>query len=271
MQNMPVTDIEAPAAPGDADLERRLAAERAFHNAKFGETHEHGGSKSIYELPRAAYRYFEREIQARANGADILEYGCGDCSYNVRMSQWGGRVTAIDISDEAVEIARRLAAEQNCLEGTTLLRMNAEELSFPDNSFDLVVGRAILHHLDLEKAYSSLARVLRPGGTAIFLEPLAHNPVIDLYRRFTPHLRTEDEHPLTMADLDHARRYFGEMKTEYFTLLSMGALAFAKVPALFKPAVNALDKADRLLFRMLPATGRWAWTVAMVMTKPRTG
>lgn len=266
-----MTAIPPSAPTTDDELERRLAAEREFHNRKFGAAHEHGGSRSIYELPRAAYRYLEREIKARAAGADILEYGCGDSSYAIKMTQWGGRVTAIDISDEAVEAARRLAAENDCLEGTTLLRMNAEELSFPDASFDLVVGRAILHHLDLEKAYASMARVLRPGGTAIFLEPLAHNPVIDLYRRFTPHLRTEDEHPLTMADLDSARRHFGDLKLDYFTLLSMGALAFAKVPPLFKPVLNLLDKADAALFRLVPPAGRWAWTVAMVMTKPRAG
>lgn len=263
---------ESPAlTAAEADLERRLAAERDFHNRKFGEAHEHGGSASIYALPHAAYRFYRREIQARIAGADVLEYGCGDDSYAGRMAEWGGRVTAIDISDEAVEAAQRAAAAAGCADRVTAVRMNAEELSFADDSFDLVVGRAILHHLDLEKAYASLARVLRPGGTAIFLEPLAHNPLIELYRRFTPHLRTEDEHPLTMHDLEAAKRHFGSVELDYFTLLSMGALAFAKVPTLFEPALAALDRADNWLFKLLPATGRWAWTVAMVMTKPQRG
>lgn len=251
----------------DSDLARRLEAEREFHNRKFGEAHEHGGSEAIYELPRVAYRYFEAEVQPRAKGAKVLEFGCGDSSYAVKLSQWGGEVTAIDISDEAVEETRRRVADAGFLNRTTLLRMNAEDLDFPDGSFDLVLGRAILHHLDLDKAYGAISRVLRPGGAAIFLEPLAHNPLINLYRRMTPHLRTEDEHPLTMSDLAAARRHFDTVSLRYFTLLSMGALVVAKAPRLFQGMLNGLDKADGALFRLVPGAGRWAWTTAMVMEK----
>jgi hypothetical protein len=83
----------------------------------------------------------------------------------------------------------------------------------------------------------------------------------------TPHLRTEDEHPLTMRDVRAAERHFGSVRLRYFTLLSMGALPLAKAPRLFQGAVNGLDKADRALFRVIPAAGRWAWTTAMVMEK----
>ena len=252
----------------DAELERRLAAEREFHNRKFGDPEEHGNSQSIYALPKAAYRAFERELRSRAAGADILEYGCGDCSYVAQLIEWGGRVTAIDISDAAISAARELAEERGFADRASFARMNAEDLTFPDESFDLIVGRAILHHLDLKKAYASIARVLRPGGTAVFLEPLGHNPLINLYRRFTPHLRTEDEHPLMMSDIKLAKRHFGDVELEYFTLLSMGTLAFAKVPPLWSPTLKALDALDAGLFKLLPAAGRWAWTVNMVMRKP---
>jgi ubiquinone/menaquinone biosynthesis C-methylase UbiE len=254
-----------PSSP-DVDLARRLEAEREFHNRKFG-GEAHGASEAIYELPRVAYRFFEAQVQPRAAGAKVLEFGCGDSSYAVKLSQWGGSVTAIDISDEAIEETRRRVRDAGFLNRTSLIRMNAEELDFPEASFDLVVGRAILHHLDLEKSYAAISRVLRPGGAAIFLEPLAHNPLINLYRRLTPHLRTEDEHPLTMRDLKAARRHFGTVRFQYFTLLAMGALPAAKAPKLFQSMLTGLDKADKALFRAIPATGRWAWTAAMVMEK----
>ena len=257
----------APFSIRDADVLRRLAAERAFHDRKFGESKEHRGAASIYDLPRAAYRDFERRLQMLAPGADILEYGCGDCSYVARLSAWGGKVTAIDISEEAIRTARGLAVEGGF--EARFACMNAEALSFADDSFDLIVGRAILHHLDLDKALPALARVLRPGGTAIFLEPLGHNPLINLYRRFTPHLRTEDEHPLLAGDIALARRHFGAVALRHYTLLSMGALAFAKIPALWTPALKALDALDRGLFRLIPIAGRWAWTVSMEMRGPR--
>ena len=54
----------------DAELERRLTAEREFHNRKFGDPEEHGSPQSIYALPKAAYRSFERELRSRAAGAE---------------------------------------------------------------------------------------------------------------------------------------------------------------------------------------------------------
>lgn len=255
-----------PSSP-EAELARRLQSEREFHNRKFCPAQDRTAPNAIYELPRIGYRFFEAEVKPRAQDADVLEFGCGDSSYAVDLNRWGARVTAIDISDEAIEETRRRLADAGFLHQTTLIRMNAEELDFPEASFDLVIGRAILHHLDLEQAYAAVARVLRPGGAAIFLEPLAHNPVINLYRRMTPHLRTEDEHPLTMHDVAAAKRHFTSVRAEYFTLLSIAALAAGKAPKLFQLMLSRLDVADRALFRALPPARRWAWTVAMVMQK----
>jgi ubiquinone/menaquinone biosynthesis C-methylase UbiE len=72
--------------------------------------------------------------------------------------------------------------------------MNAEELEFEDAAFDVIFGSGIIHHLDVPRAYSELARVLAPGGSAVFVEPLGHNPLIRVFRNRTPELRTPDEH-----------------------------------------------------------------------------
>src|SRR5262249_62341576 len=49
------------------------------------------------------------------------------------------------------------------------VRTEAERLPFPDESFDLVFGHAVLHHLpDLDASFEEFARVLRPGGTVVF-------------------------------------------------------------------------------------------------------
>ncbi len=44
-----------------------------------------------------------------------------------------------------------------------------------------VLGKQILHHLDMTQAVPEIARVLRPGGRAVFLEPLIHNPLLEGY------------------------------------------------------------------------------------------
>ena len=64
-------------------------------------------------------------------------------------------------------------------------------------SFDIAYGSGILHHLNLNKSLNELKRILKKDGKIIFIEPMATNPFINLYRKFTPNARTSDEHPLS--------------------------------------------------------------------------
>jgi SAM-dependent methyltransferase len=145
--------------------------------------------------------------------------------------------------------------------------MDAEALGFEDNSFDLICGTGILHHVDLGKAFSELVRTLGADGTAIFVEPLGHNPIINLYRKLTPRLRTEGEHPLLMSDLSLAGTQFGEVEVQYFHLISLAAVPFRKFPG-FAHLRQALDAADRVLFRFAPWARRYAWQVVIILSQP---
>jgi SAM-dependent methyltransferase len=148
--------------------------------------------------------------------------------------------------------------------------MDAELLDFEDDTFDLVCGRSILHHLDLTRAYSELGRVLKPSGAAIFVEPLGHNPLINLYRRLTPELRTPDEHPLMIRDLRFAEESFEVVRARFFHLSGLAAVPFRRAAG-FRSLLGALDAIDRALFRLVPATRRYAWQVAIELTRPRAG
>src|SRR3546814_13720576 len=95
--------------------------------------------------------------------------------------------------------------------------MNAEAMDFPDDSFDLVFGSGIIHHLDIDRAFAEIARVLRPGGRAVFVEPPGLNPAIEIYRRLTPGAPPPAAHPLPPHHLrrfhaafrNHTRRFHG--------------------------------------------------------------
>ncbi len=127
--------------------------------------------------------------------------------------------------------------------------MNAESLDFTDDFFNVVCGISILHHLDLNSSYSELLRVLKPGGKAFFIEPLGHNPFINLFRKLTSNLRTEDEHPLLKADLQLLSKYFTEINIKYYYLTSLLAIPF-RDKRFFIPLVNFLNGIDQLLFKM---------------------
>ncbi len=106
-----------------------------------------------------------------------------------------------------------------------------------------------VHHLDLNTAYSELSRVLKPDGKLLFKEPLGHNILINLFRRITRNLRTEDEHPFLMKDISLLDKYFDSKKFTYFFLTSLLAVIFRNKKS-FKKISYLLNKIDKKLFRL---------------------
>jgi SAM-dependent methyltransferase len=243
----------------------RKAREQEFHDKVFGDAKPRGGTGVFYRITDESYGLHRDLIFEDCAGKRVLEYGCGPGSHAFDLARRGAHVTGIDISPVAMEIARDRAAREG-LEAEFLV-MDAEHTTFPDGSFDLIVGSGILHHLDLSRTYAEIARLLAPGGRAVFVEPLGHNALINLYRRVTPGQRTPDEHPLLRADLADARRRFADVNIRYYHLAALGAVAFAKTP-LFKPVLGALSALDRALLSV-PAIQPYAWIAVMELAAPR--
>ena len=101
--------------------------------------------------------------------ARSLEIGAGTgyFSLNLQLAGVVGEATCTDISPGMLE-ALRANASRLRLDVETVA-CDAAELPFEDDSFDLVLGHAVLHHLPaLERSFDELVRVLRPGGTLFF-------------------------------------------------------------------------------------------------------
>jgi SAM-dependent methyltransferase len=193
---------------------RRKESERQFHNDRFGA--EHDVRQKLDKWYRAVAAGTEAQnalVRLHGQNSNILEYGCADGRISLvydHLADGAAKFCGIDISDRAIDVARVTAQTQG-LAHCEFTVMDAEHTTFPDGAFDVVFGHGILHHLDLAKCFPEIARILRPGGHAIFTEPLGHNPALNLYRKLTPRLRTPDEHPLLMADLRRARTYFSRV------------------------------------------------------------
>lgn len=246
-------------------MEARYQNEKDFHNRAFGEGTRERVEK-FYAVAQSSRRWFEAFVRAHCPGRSVLDYGCGTGYHAFALADLGARVTGIDLSDVAIQQATERAGRER-REDVSFRVMNAEALDFDDDAFDLVSGTAILHHLDLERAYAELARVMRPTGHAIFIEPLGHNPLINLYRKLTPDLRTVDEHPLLMKDLATADAYFGRIETRYFHLGSLLAVLFRHLPGA-RWWLRLLDRVDAVLFAGLPFLRKHAWSVVIVFSQP---
>ncbi|MGD2070537.1 MAG: class I SAM-dependent methyltransferase [Gemmatimonadota bacterium] len=126
-----------------------------------------------YKFPEIMPR-IERAA-ARLRGRHLLEVGCGMGFDSVELMKRGVRVTATDLTPNAVELARRhfeIAGVQPVEVGTE----NVLELSYPDATFDGVWACGVLHHTgDVPMAVREIGRVLRPGGVA-FLSHFYRRP-----------------------------------------------------------------------------------------------
>lgn len=180
-------------------------------------------------------------------GANVLDYGCGRGEMSVHyLDADAHHVDGIDISKAYIKQARACCSDAGFPKDRfTFQVMDAHALTFPDDSFDWVIGRGILHHLDLSIAISEIKRVLRPGGYAVFLEPLADNPLLRLFRILTPKARTADERPLTKRDLDLISQGM-IVETFYFGLFSSPAAMLTSVIMKDRPFNRIIKFADRL-------------------------
>ena len=165
----------------------------------------HFSNTKFYSITHSSEEYQYSWLKSKCeNGAKVLDFACGNGENGIFSAQSGGDCIGIDISPEGVENANKNAQDLGVGDKCRFEVMDGENMTFPDNTFDISVEYGALHHVDLEKAMSELSRVMKPGGEMICVEALRHNPIIHWYRKRTPHLRTEweVEHILSVDDLD---------------------------------------------------------------------
>ena len=96
----------------------------------------------------------------------ILDVGTGTGFFAVLLAQQGHRVEGIDLTPAMLEEARNLSAQRNL--DITFREMDAQNLSYGDESFDVVISRNLTWTLpDPERAYAEWFRVLKPGGVLL--------------------------------------------------------------------------------------------------------
>jgi SAM-dependent methyltransferase len=247
----------------DGERRRRLENERAFHNERFSDEVRAKQGK-YYAAIKHGIKDFEARVKDCSRDADVLEYGCGSAIQGLEIAKAAKSLTGIDISDVAVADASKAAASLG-LTNSRYVRMDAEALEFEDASFDVVFGRGIIHHLDLRRSFASIARVLRPGGRAIFWEPLGHNPLLNRYRKLTPNARTPDEHPLLKPDFELARKHFEVAHIRFYGLTTVLTVP-VRDTRVGDGLLHVTAGLDRLLF-LSPL--RWqAWHCLVEFRKP---
>ena len=183
-------------------------------------------------------------------GLRVLDYGCGFGLLGMYLALCGARVWGFDLSGMAIETANEVARRYGL--SARFEQMDAEDLRYADNSFDVAVGFGVLHHvIKYPRAGSQLCRVLSPGGRAVFHETLWDNPLINLARRFTgEHADAGDAH-LTDKNIREFFRDFSQVRLEKRHLLYM-LKRLAKLP---RPDLNS-PPSPRPFWRLVKSMDR---------------
>jgi ubiquinone/menaquinone biosynthesis C-methylase UbiE len=144
-------------------------------------------------------------------GKHVLDYGCGSGENACLLAACGATVTGFDISPVSIEKAKRRAELMGLSDRTRFDVLAAGKTNYPDQSFDIVIGFAVLHHVHmiLDDVYIEINRVLKPGGEVYFIEPVANNHLLKKIRRKVPVelVATQDERQLEYRELERVRQY----------------------------------------------------------------
>ncbi len=152
----------------------------AAHNRAQIEYFEHAGKEAMRPTSTP---YVERQVDALvgfaglAAGDHVLDVGCGMGRYTLPLAERGLSVQGIDLSSTLLERLQAFNAGRHDIPVHC-----GDILQLPeslDGTFDAAVGFFTLHHLhDLSASFAAMARLVRPGGRIVFLEP---NPLNVLY------------------------------------------------------------------------------------------
>ena len=249
----------------DSLLTERQKTEKRYHDEK----HRDGAKALPTRGGSSAYTFYWGLI-GDVTGLKVLDFGCGNGWLSVLLAKSGADVLGIDISGELIKKARKLAEKDGVSENAKFMEVPGENLDLPGSSFDLILGSAVLHHTDLNPAIRNIFKVLKPGGRAVFIEPMNQNIFLRLWRRATPWRRSPTERALVYDDLKFIRGVFPKARYHFLGFTSIfteGLLLVAPGSRLARFANKLLESLDSLLLSALPFLGRYCAVVVMELHK----
>ena len=201
---------------------------------------------------------FRKELK----GKRVLELGCGDCRNAAVMAALGAEVYANDISSAPGKAIEALNQKFPFEKPLKFVYGDFLESNFPDDYFDIVVGKAFVHHLTVEQEEAFLkviSRILKKDGMVRFFENAINSKLLDNLRWMMP----MDTRPSSLSRAkfkawldsdphphrDNSSRHYREIGKKYFEQVKV--VPFGGIERFYRlmPSGNATTKFRRWAFR----------------------
>ncbi len=237
-----------------------MTSVQEFYDRQWKSSHEDMFSLAFTEAIAKSYSFL-----GNVENQKLLEVGCGSGEQAADFAAQGAIVTVIDISAESLKAAQE-SAKQKKVE-LTAVKMNAEQLEFPAESFDLVYINSTLMHVDQQKVLQECSRVLVKGGKLVVIEPLRYAPLVQMYRLFSSYKKM-NPHYATLKMFNEGKKYFADYQHQEFYLFSSALLpVFSLKYRWLHQSYRVISKVDNLFLKIFPFLRYGCWVSVVKYTK----
>ena len=189
-----------------SEIKERVERERAWHDDRFHCDTRDESTGTFYFALEDWYKDYLNIVFKSDTNKNILELGAGLETIALKRDI-NFSLTSVDISTKAINYLTNKISKSNI----KFEIQDVHDMPYQDESFDLILARGVLHHLEINTGIDEISRVLKNDGKILFGEPLSGNPLIRLYRYLTPQLRTPDERPLSGKDIKFIKNSFDKV------------------------------------------------------------
>ena len=197
----------------------------------------------------------------------VLEIGPGKGYNLLQFAKLGANMIAIDISKNSLKLSKKLLDRHKLSGKSKFIQMDAHNLQFKKNEFDIIFLQTTLMHLDPLKVAKQCKRVLKKNGIFLFIEPSAHNLLIKFYRLFFSKFKETKPDYLTYEQVRKISKLFQAWEIKGFYLFSFFCLIFDENSLLYRLSSSISKHIEKILLTAFPALKKKTWLYVSINVK----